>query len=114
MEQKDFGENRSLSLHRSIPRIYAEPTFVEDFPNFILEQGDFTWRTGFDASVVDVGVLQYSLEDSRLEIRRRVLDNRYNGRGLCTSGAVSKRDGSVMEEIPGGVGRRSLKERRRF
>ena len=101
------------------PGFYAESTFVEDFPNFILEGGDFTRKAGSDTSVVDVGVLPYSLENGRFEIWRRVLDERLNGCDLCTSGvvaggAVAKRNGSVTEEIPGGVGRRSWKEHRRF
>ena len=97
----------------AFPGFYAEPTFVEDFPNFILERGEFTWRAGSDASVFDVGVLQYSLEDGRLEIWS--LDERLNGCNLWTSsiitgGAVAKRNGSVTEEIPGGVGRRGAGE----
>ena len=52
----------------AFPGFYAESTFVENFPNFILERGDFTWRTGSDASIVNVGVLQYSLENGGLEI----------------------------------------------
>ena len=95
----------------AFPGFDAEPTFVEDFPNFILERGDFTWRVGCDASILDVGVLQYSLENGGLEIWGGVLDERLNCRNLCTSGviaggAVAKRNGSVTEEIPGGVGRR--------
>ena len=39
---------------RAFPEFYAETTFVEDFPNFILEGGDFTRRAGSDASVVYV------------------------------------------------------------
>ena len=51
---------------RTFPGFYAESTFVEDFPNFILERGDFTWRAGSNASVVDVDILQYSLENCGL------------------------------------------------
>ena len=97
-------------LTEAFPGFYAEPTFVEDFSNFILECRDFTWRAGSDASIVNVGVLQYSLENGRLKIWRRVLDERLNGCNLCTSGvivrgAVAKRNGSVTEEISGVVGR---------
>ena len=42
----------------AFPGFYAESTFAEDFPNFILKCGDFTWRAGSDASIVDVGVLR--------------------------------------------------------
>ena len=100
---------------RAFPGFYAKPTFAEDFPHFILELRDFTCRAGSDASIVDVGILQYSLEDGRLEIRRRVLDEHLNGQDLCTSGviaggAVAKGNGSVTEEIPGGVRRRRAGE----
>ena len=74
---------------RVFPGFYAEPTLAENFPNLILECGDFTCRIGYDASVVDVGVLQYSLEDGRLEIRRRVLDECLDGCDLCTSGVIA-------------------------
>ena len=47
---------------------YADPTFADNIPNFVLEHGDFTCRIGSDASVVYIGVLQYSLEYGRLEI----------------------------------------------
>ena len=97
------------------PGFYAEPTFAEDFPNFILERGDFTCRAGSYASVGDVGILQYSLEDGRLEIRRSVLDEHLDGCDLCTSGViaggtVAKGNGSVTEEIPGEVRRRRAGE----
>ena len=102
----------------AFPGFYAEPTFAEDFSNFILECGDFTSRAGSDASVVDVVILQYSLEDGRLEIRTRVLDERLDGCNLCdlctsgvvAGGAVAKGNGSVTEEIPGGVRRRRAGE----
>ena len=50
-----------------------------------------------------------------MEIRRRVLDERLDGCNLCTSGvitggAVAKGNGSVTEEIPGGVRRRRAGE----
>ena len=65
--------------------------------------------------MVNVGVLQCSLENCRLEIWRRVLDECLNGCYLCTGGiiaigAVAERDGSVTEEVPGGVGRRRAGE----
>ena len=89
---------------RAFPGFCAEPTFAENFPNFIKEGRDFTCRIGFYASVVDVGVLQYSLEDGRLEIRRRVLDEGLDGCDLCTSGvipggAVAKGNCSVKEGV---------------
>ena len=85
---------------------------MEDFSNFILECRDFTWRAGSDASIVNVGVLQYSLENCGLEIWRRVLDECLNGcyGGIIAGGAVAERDGSVTEEVPGGVGRRRAGE----
>ena len=99
----------------AFPGFYAESTFAKDFPNFILEHGDFTTRAGSDASIVDVGVLQYSLENCGLEIRRRVLDECLNGCYLCSGGIIAggtvhKRNGSVTEEVPGGVGRRRAGE----
>ena len=54
----------------AFPGFYAESTFAEDFPNFILQCGEFTWRAGSDASIINVGVLQYSLENCGLEIWR--------------------------------------------
>ena len=100
---------------KAFPGLHAEPTFVEDFTNFILECRDFACRAGSDASVVNVGVLQNSLEDGRLEIRRRVLDERLKCHDLCTSGviakgAVAKKNGCVTEVIPGGVRRRRAGE----
>ena len=47
----------------AFPGFYTKSTFAEDFPNFILEGGDFTWGTGSDAPVINVGVLQDSLQD---------------------------------------------------
>ena len=100
---------------RAFPGFCAEPTFAENFPNFIKEGRDFTCRIGFYASVVDVGVLQYSLENWELEVWRRVLDECLNGcylgtGGIVAGGAVPKRDGSVTGEVPGGVGRRRAGE----
>ena len=94
------------------PGFYSESTFAEDFPNFILWCGDFTWRAGSNTSIVHVGVLQDSLENCGLEIWRQVLDECLNlsTGGIIARGAVAKRDGSVMEEVPGGVGRRRAEE----
>ena len=94
----------------AFPGFYAEPTFAED-PG----ARDFTCRAGSYASVGDVGILQYSLEDGRLEIRRSVLDEHLDGCDLCTSGViaggtVAKGNGSVTEEIPGEVRRRRAGE----
>ena len=99
----------------AFPRFYAEPTFAENFPNFVLEHGDFTCRFGSDASVIYVGVLQYSLEDGRLEIGRRELDECLDSCNLCTSGVITrgaftKGNCSVKKEVPGGVGRRWAEE----
>ena len=95
----------------AFPGFYAEPTFAEDFPNFVLERGDFTCRIGSDASLVYVGVLQYSLEDGRLEIAGGVWDESLESCNLCTGGViaggtVAKGNCLVTEEVPGGVGRR--------
>ena len=94
----------------ALPGFYAEPSFAENFPNFVLEHGDFTCRIGSDTSVVYVSVLLYGLKDGRLEIGRTVLDECLDScnffiSSVIAGGTVPKGDCSVTEEVPGEVGR---------
>ena len=57
----------------ALPGFYTKSTFAENLPNFSLEGGDLIWGTSSDASVVNVGVLQDSLQDCGLEVWGSIL-----------------------------------------
>ena len=95
-------------LTRAFPGLDTQTTFAENLSNFVLKRGDFTCRT---ASIVYVSVLQHCLEDCRLEIDGRFVDERLDPGNFGTSCviagcAVAKGDRTVLEEIPGRVGSR--------
>ena len=53
-------------LTRAFPGFDAEPTFLEALVDFVLENYTFTARTSSNTSIIDIGVLQYCLENDRL------------------------------------------------
>ena len=76
-------------LTRAFPGLDAETTFAENFPNFVLEHGDFTCQTGSNASIVYLSVLQHCLEDCRLEIDGRFVDECLNLGNFGTSCVIT-------------------------
>ena len=53
-------------LTRAFPGFDAEPTFLENLVDFVLENCNFNIRTCSNTSIMDIGVLQYCLENDRL------------------------------------------------
>ena len=95
-------------LSRAFPGFDTETSFAENFSNFVFERRDFACQTGSNASIVYISVFQYCLEDCRLEIGGRFVDERsdhgnFGTSCVITGCTVAKGDCTVSEEIPGGV-----------
>ena len=56
------------TLTRFFPGFNRESPSVKDPFYFLLQSSEFTWRVGTDTSVINICVLQDSLEDGRLEV----------------------------------------------
>ena len=77
--RRNFRLYRSLSLShvvlagsilaRLFPGFNIESPSIENSFYFLLQGREFTWRVGAHTSIMNIGVLQDSLEDGRLEER---------------------------------------------
>ena len=53
-------------LTGAFPGFDAEPNLLENLVDFVLENCTFTAKTSSNTSIIDIGVLQYCLENDRL------------------------------------------------
>ena len=61
-------------LTRAFPGLDAEPTFLENLADLVLENCNFSARTCSKTYIIDIGVLQYGLENDRLQVDREFMN----------------------------------------
>ena len=92
-------------LTGTFPELDAEPTFLENLADLVLENCNFTARTYSNTSIINIGFLQYGLENGRFQVDREFMDECLDCCNLSTGcvvsgGTVSKGDGSVSVVNP--------------
>ena len=94
----------------AFPRFDAKSPFLKNFVDLGLQDLALIAGNSSHSSIVDVGVFQYCLEDDRLEVGGRFmdegLDHCYLGAGrIVTGSTVSEGDSAVSVVRPCGCGR---------